>query len=173
MPKISRKEREETSEYAINVAMSSVEATHARRSSNSDTATNSSSTPKTRSPNTTRSKEVTPAINPSPESVECIDLTQTLVEDFFGPRKERRLKSMRKELEPPSAKKRPAKKKAGLKTTGLDDVAPEEIIVIDSDDDTVPIPCKLSFAKWVGLSNMCNRVLTRSFLIVLPCFFCR
>ena len=108
--------------------------------------TNSNITPKP----SRASKEVTPATNPSPDSVECIDLTQTSVEDFLPPRKERQLGTVRKELEPSSAKKR--KGTGGLKTTGLENVAPEEIIIIDSDDDdddnddddTVPIACKLT-----------------------------
>eukprot|EP00531_Pseudo-nitzschia_arenysensis_P016699 CAMPEP_0116122050 /NCGR_PEP_ID=MMETSP0329-20121206/4012_1 /TAXON_ID=697910 /ORGANISM="Pseudo-nitzschia arenysensis, Strain B593" /LENGTH=1515 /DNA_ID=CAMNT_0003615881 /DNA_START=43 /DNA_END=4590 /DNA_ORIENTATION=+ len=139
MSRIIRKRREEIMESVMNVALPLV-AAHARRSENSDSATDSSSTPKTRPPNRSASKEVTPAMNPSPDNIECIDLTQTSVEDFFRPRKERRLGTVRKELEPSSAKKRPAKKKAGLKTTGLDNAAPEDIIIIDSDDDTVPIP---------------------------------
>ena len=87
------------------------------------------------------SKKAAKATNPSPDSVECIDLTETSsnIHSFFRPsaRKERRHKlgTIRKELQPSSAKKR---KRAGLKTTGLDD---NEVIVIDSDDD-VPITCK-------------------------------
>ena len=69
--------------------------------------------------------------NPSPDTVACIDLTGS-GKDFFPPVMERRLGSVRKELEPPSAKKRG---RGGLKTTGLDDADGHEIIVIDSDDD--------------------------------------
>ena len=80
--------------------------------------------------------------NPSPDTVACIDLTGSGsdIHDFFHPAKERRLGSVRKELEPPSAKKR---SRGGLKTTGLDDADGPEIIVIDSDDDEdIPMACK-------------------------------
>ena len=75
---------------------------------------------------------------PSPDSV--IDLTdaRTNIQDYFrSSRKERRLGSVRKELEPPSAKKRG---RAGLKTTGLEGADMEEVIVIDSDDDDDFVP---------------------------------
>ena len=63
----------------------------------------------------------------SPDSVTCIDLTI----DDDEVEMERRFGAIRKELDPPSARK----SKGGFKTTGLDDVDDDEVIVIDSDSD--------------------------------------
>ena len=84
-----------------------------------------------------KGKAAAAAKNPSPDTVTCIDLTGSDVYDSYRPAKERRLGSVRKELEPPSAKKRG---RGGLKTTGLDAPDTQEIIVIDSDsDEDVPM----------------------------------
>jgi len=84
---------------------------------------------------------------PSPDSIVCIDLTN---DTDVQQEQERRLGTIRKELEPHSAKKRKSKKSGtgGLKTTGLeiDDDDDNDVIVLDSDDDDGnsddPIPGK-------------------------------
>jgi len=68
----------------------------------------------------------------SPDSVTCIDLTI----DDDEVEMERRFGAIRKELDPPSARK----SKGGFKTTGLDDVDDDEVIVIDSDSDNDNAP---------------------------------
>lgn len=81
------------------------------------------------------SKNLTAKKKPSPDSVVCIDLTtsSTMDDYLIRPETEKRLGSVRKELEPPSAKKK--KKRAGLKTTGLENTDWDEVIVIDSDEE--------------------------------------
>jgi hypothetical protein len=69
---------------------------------------------------------------PSPDSVMCIDLTSSNDDSAISPGQDRRLGTVRKELEPSSATKG---KKGGLKTVGLEDTNHDEIIIIDSDDD--------------------------------------
>ena len=79
---------------------------------------------------------------PSPDSVVCIDLTTacgTMDDYLIRPETERRLGSVRKELEPPSAKKKGRKQRGGLKTTGLENTDwDDEVIVIASDEEEEP-----------------------------------
>ena len=71
----------------------------------------------------------------SPESVGCIDLTGDSEDDCVSGRKrEQRLGNLRKKLNPLSERKG-RRKKAGLKTTGLEAGDYEDVIVIDSDSD--------------------------------------
>lgn len=65
---------------------------------------------------------------PSPDSVAWIDLTEMSDDDDFAVLS-RRFGKIRRELEPPSARKR----KGVLKTTGLDDDT--DVVVLDCSSD--------------------------------------
>ena len=79
------------------------------------------------------SKKTAKTAKPSPDSVACIDLTGSNWEDcVIDSEKKRRFGAIRKELEPPSARKG---KKGDANTTGLGNSKHNEIIIIDSDDE--------------------------------------
>ena len=81
----------------------------------------------------TKKAAATKSTKPSPDSVAYIDLTNNSWEDsVMDFEKERKFGAIRRELEPPSARKG---KRGGPKMTGLGNSEHHEIVILDSDDE--------------------------------------
>ena len=120
-------------------------------------------------PASSKTKAVAKTTRPSPDSVVCIDLTDSNGQDFADrPGKERRLGTVRKEVGPASSSA-VQRKRGGLKTTGLENAGDcDEVIIIDSDDDSSSIGGKgISILRFlntvVGPRKFCIDALTHSF----------
>ena len=95
-------------------------------------------------PAISKTKAAAKTTRPSPDSVVCIDLIDSNDQDFADrPEKERRLGTVRKELGTSSSSSAMQRKRGGLKTTGLENADNcDEVIIIDSDDDSASIAGK-------------------------------